>query len=432
MASARPVRPGFFPLDDELALLPGRLTPRLLEELVHLAIWMPFARAAQQLKRSTRVELSEPTVRRQTQAAGAAYVALQTAQAEHILRHGPPEPCAPERLVLSADGAMVPLRRGEWSEVKTLVIGESGAAGEVEHLSYFSRLTDAATFGEAAVVETHSRGVAVAKEVAAVVDGAEWLQGFLDLHCPSAVRILDFPHALEHLNKVGQAVFGAGTAEASTWLAAQRHALRHEGPDEVMRTLTSLLLTAGEAVAGQETSEAAPDPEQKERAPGQEDVEYLSKRVGQMQYPAYEAAGWPLGSGVVESANKVVVEARLKGAGMRWERSNVNPMLALRNIVYSDRWDEAWAQIGSELREQERKRRRERREARRSAAQVPAAACGDRLPTPREAEMLAAPAAPAAHAPFPAIRQEKGRPAADHPWRRPWSKRQQAHQVPAA
>jgi hypothetical protein len=375
---------------------------------------MPFARAAQQLKRSTRVDLSEPTVRRQTQAAGAAYVALQSAQAEHILQHGPPEPCAPERLVLSADGAMVPLRRGEWSEVKTLVIGESTAGGEIEHLSYFSRLTDAATFGEAAVVETHRRGVAAAKEVAAVVDGAEWLQGFLDLHCPEAVRILDFPHALEHLNKVGQAVFGVGSAEASRWLAAQRHALRHEGPGVVMKTLNSLRLSSREA------------------AGGQEHVEYLSKRVGQMQYPEYEAAGWPLGSGVVESANKVVVEARLKGAGMRWERRHVDAMLALRNVVYSDRWDEAWAQIGSELRRQEVKARRERREARRSAAHMPMAECRERAPTLEEVERVVVPAAPTQHDPVPALAREQGRPAATHPWRRPWSNRQRARQVPAA
>lgn len=415
-----------------MALLPGRLTPRLLEDLVHLATWMPFARAAQHLKRSTRVDLSEPTVRRQTQAAGAAYVALQTAHAEQILQQGTPEPCAPERLVLSADGAMVPLRGGEWSEVKTLVIGEARAQGQVEQLSYFSRLTDAASFGEAAVVETHRRGVAVAKEVAAVVDGAEWLQGFLDLHCPDAVRILDFPHALEHLNKVGQAVFGAGSAEASVWLAAQRHALRHEGPGEVMRTLRSLLPSGGEAAVGQEQTEVVAEAEQKEKAAGQEDVEYLSKRVGQMQYPAYEAAGWPLGSGVVESANKVVVEARLKGAGMRWERSHVNPMLALRTIVYSDRWDEAWAQIGRELREQERTGRRELREARRRARQVEVVACEDRRSPLPETEMLAAAAAAVAHEPGPVLAREKGHPAADHPWRRPWSKRQQAHQVPAA
>lgn len=422
-----------------MALLPGRLTPRLLEELVHLATWMPFARAATQLKRSTRVDLSEPTVRRQTQAAGAAYVALQTAQAAHILQQGPPAPAAPPRLVLSADGAMVPLRHGEWSEVKTLVIGASAAGGEVEQLSYFSRLTDAATFGEAAVVETHRRGVVAAQQVAAVVDGAEWLQGFLDLHCPDAVRILDFPHAVEHLNQVGQAVFGAGTAEARAWLVTQRHTLRHEGPGEVMRTLGSLLHSPrevapgqepSESTAGRELSEPTAGQEQHPAAPGQEHVAYLRKRVGQMQYPEYAAAGWPLGSGVVESANKVVVEARLKGAGMRWERRNVDPMLALRNIVYSDRWDEAWAEIGRALRGQASKARRARREARRTAPQVPAVACRARAPAPAAVDVSAAPAAPAPHERVPAMPREVGRPAADHPWRRPWSKRQQAQQVP--
>src|SRR5438067_3362623 len=61
-----------------------------------------------------------------------------------------------------------------------------------------------------------------------------------------------------------------------------------------------------------------------------------------MQYPRYQAAGWPIGSGSVESANKVVVEARLKGAGMRWADHNVNPMLVLRNAMCNRRWQETW------------------------------------------------------------------------------------------
>ena len=65
---------------------------------------------------------------------------------------------------------------------------------------------------------------------------------------------------------------------------------------------------------------------------------YLRKREAMMQYPEYQEQGWPIGSGMVESANKVVVEARLKGAGMHWERSHVNPMLTLRNAVCNERW----------------------------------------------------------------------------------------------
>ena len=75
----------------------------------------------------------------------------------------------------------------------------------------------------------------------------------------------------------------------------------------------------------------------------QEKLTYLQKREAHMQYPSYQQADWPIGSGNVESANKVVVEARLKGAGMRWERQNVNPMLALRNAVCNRRWHETWA-----------------------------------------------------------------------------------------
>src|SRR5256885_15882644 len=75
MRAARPAGPVFFPLDEELQLLPGPLSPRLQEDLVHLSTWMPFERAATELAYFTRVEVSDTTARRHTEAAGAAYVA---------------------------------------------------------------------------------------------------------------------------------------------------------------------------------------------------------------------------------------------------------------------------------------------------------------------------------------------------------------------
>jgi hypothetical protein len=379
---------------------------------------MPFAQAAKHLARSARVAVSEPTVRRHTDAAGAAYVAVQTTEAERVLRDGSESPVAPAAVVVSVDGAMVPLRRGEWAEVKTLVVGEVDRTvqeGELQRLSYFSRLSDADTFGEAAVVETQRRGVTSAAQVAAVVDGAEWIQGFLDLHCPEAVRILDFAHAAEHINALGQAVGGVGVPDLPCWLQKQLHTLKHAGPEEVMPTLRTL-------VAAHPAAEAAG-----------EHLAYLEKRVAQMHYPAYQGAGWPLGSGVVESANKVVVEARLKGAGMRWARPHVNPMVALRTIVYSDRWDEAWAQIGAELRCQAAQERTRQRQQRRERRGPPAFAA----PPPP----LAAPPAPARSLPRPGVPcplpepaapDGSRRPAADHPWRQAWSRRRQAEQVGAA
>lgn len=72
-------------------------------------------------------------------------------------------------------------------------------------------LTDAETFGRLALVETYRRGTETAKTVCAVNDGAEWLQGFVDLHRPDAVRILDFSHAFGDIAQAGQAVYGEGT-----------------------------------------------------------------------------------------------------------------------------------------------------------------------------------------------------------------------------
>jgi hypothetical protein len=55
-----------------------------------------------------------------------------------------------------------------------------------------------------------------------------------------------------------------------------------------------------------------------EREGVREHLGYLRKREPLMQYPQFHQQGWPIGSGMVESANKLVVQARLKGAGMRF------------------------------------------------------------------------------------------------------------------
>lgn len=69
MEPVRPVGSGFSPLDEELALTAGNLVPSLQDHLTHLASWMPFRRAAQMLERLLGVQVSEATIRRQTEAA---------------------------------------------------------------------------------------------------------------------------------------------------------------------------------------------------------------------------------------------------------------------------------------------------------------------------------------------------------------------------
>jgi hypothetical protein len=386
MGSAPPVERGFSPLDEELGLGAGHWTPQVEEWCVRLGTWMPFAQAAALLEDLTRVQISEASVRRKTEAAGAIWVQIQTEQVDQLEATLVEPPPGPAQLVLSGDGAMVPLRGGEWAEVKTVVVGEPKEASperRLHRLSYFSRLTDAATFGRLALVELHGRGVESAGQVAAVTDGAEWLQGFMDLHRADAIRILDWVHAVERVQRIGEAVLGQ---QAQTWVESQKQRLWEVGPGPLLAEVHSWL----------------------EESPAiGEDVAYLEKRVAQMQDPQFRQQGWPVGSGSVESANKLLVQVRLKGAGMHWERSHVNPMLALRTIVCNDRWKANWILLAQRQR-QNRVRRQESR---------PCLARPSHPMTKREEPSPACPlGARNARAPVPTSSER--RPAADHPWRR--------------
>jgi len=143
-------------------------------------------------------------------------------------------------------------------------------------------------------------------------------------------------------------------------------------------------------------------------------LDYLVPRLPHLQYPTFRAAGYPIGSGIVESANKVVVADRLKGSGMHWAPQHVDPLLALRTIVCADRWEEAWPRISARLRAEDHARRQQRRQrcaerrAARTATQIVAA-------TPISDSALP-PAAPLPAS--PPRRFIDGRPTKAHPWNR--------------
>jgi hypothetical protein len=402
------VVPGFFPLDEQLALLPGNLTPRLQEALVRLSTQQPsFAKAASELTFFTGATVHPDTVRRRTEAAGALLVDYETAQAKRILHQHPTPPPGPATLLFSVDGAMVPIVGGQWKEVRTLAVGEvepprqtpDGLLIQTTQLTYFSRLTDSTTFAEQALLELHRRGIESAGRVGAVVDGAEWCQSFIDYHYAEAVRILDHPHAAEYITRFGETSTADGRLLSAAECARLRQELKHKGPEGVLGELRQVLEGREELV---EAAKA---------------LAYLEKREGQMRYDEFRAQGWPLGSGMVESANKLVVEERLKGSGKHWEEQNVNPMLALRNAWCNERWEESWSIIEREMQRKVEVRRQERRAGRQIEAEPQPVAAVE--PEVSSTVVSVAPVCLPAAKPL-------------HPWRRPWSIRRQRELAQAA
>jgi len=405
MAPAPSVGWAFFPLDEQLGLLSSGVTPRAEELLVRLGTWMSFDQPRELLSDLLGVQVSRATARRATLWAGEAALAVCEAQTERLKQEAPPVPLGAHKQAMSADGAFVPLVGGVWAEVKTLVLGEvtRNQQGEIctQHLSAFSRLCDVEHFEQATLLETHRRGREKAAQVCAVQDGAEWLPGLVDHHRADAVRILDFAHAAEHLGEVAQAAREAGSELGDDWLSTQLHELKHQGPSQVLADVRALV---------------ARHPEVKGL---RDQLAYLEKREAQMQYPTFLAAGWPIGSGSVESANKVMVEARLKGAGMHWQRHNVNPMLVLRNAVGNRRWQETWNASWTRRRALGATQQHQRSQQRLMSACWTLAAVTMRL------QRMGCPPAPARATTTASAPGEKAtpRPGSGYSWRKPFLRR---------
>ncbi len=418
------VEPAFFPLDEQLGLQPGSLSPLQLQHLVHFASLHSFGQAAKMLKEHHGVQVSASTARRHTEELGACAEAVQNEQARAILRQkssttkneAQAKPAA--QLVMSSDGCFISLRGKVWAEVKTVLVGqveENVSPGkqrphqEVKtvQLSYFSRMSDVNTFIELATGEMERRSVLQAQQVAAVQDGAEWIQSFIDAHRADAVRILDFYHASEYLSEIATLVRNAGTSLEDSWLTEQLQELKHHGPSKVLEEVRRLL----------------------KKHPEVEDLQtkghYLQKREALMHYPRFEQDGWPLGSGSVESANTCVAQQRLKGPGMHWEGKNVNPMLALRIGLCNDRWQESMQQASRQRLLSRRARRSERQKNKYDELSQKVNRLVLRLfvllapsePKPTLLPVAAAPRELPASGGAPASRPIR-RPAPSHPWRR--------------
>jgi hypothetical protein len=320
-------------------LLAGRYTPRLQETMTRLGSKLPFHEAVKEVASSHHTAVSEPTCRRVTYRSGRAAEALACLAVEQLEKEAPDAEVAPEGIQVSADGSLIHLTTGEWREVKSVAVGEFALDGEqrageqavkTTAISYFTRSYKAREFERYALGELHRRGLENAATVVAVNDGAEWIQSFIDYHCPQAVRIIDFAHALEYIADAGKAIWGEGSDAFKSWFERMAHQLKHEPPQ---RTVADLRLLQPKAKTDEQV--AALD-----RA-----IHYLQRRLEMIDYPYFQTRGYPIGSGSVESGHKVVVQRRLKGPGMRWAEHHVDPLLALRDLVCNDRWQEGWSQI---------------------------------------------------------------------------------------
>jgi hypothetical protein len=140
--------------------------------------------------------------------------------------------------------------------------------------------------------------------------------------------ILDFYHAAEHLGDLGRALYPGEEATRQEWIERWCHRLKHEGGAVVLEALRT------PPAEGRETV----------RKVHAEVLGYFENQVHRMDDPTYQAKGWAIGSGPIESACKTVLGKRMKNGGMRWGADGADEMCHLRALFASgeEQWDAYW------------------------------------------------------------------------------------------
>ncbi len=335
----------FFPLDRALGLLGGAYTPQVQQAITRLSSRLSYGEAHEELGLLWKVQISRSSLRQVTMRHGRVADGLIAEKVAELEAEAPPAIAQPEQLVMGTDGAMVQLTTGEWREVKTVSLGEFRPVWDpkqrkvvtrTENISYFSRVETADAFSRSALVEWHRRGGENAQRVVAVQDGALWIQSFIDYHCPHAVRVIDFAHAQAYVASVGRAIHGAETDAFRQWYARMSKQLGHQPPQ---RTVNELQLLQRQ------------HPDHPEAAAMELAIRYLERRLPMIDYPHFRQQQIPIGSGNVESGHKVVMQRRMKQAGMRWAEASLNPMLALRMALCNGTWQTSWQAIAARVRQ---------------------------------------------------------------------------------
>ncbi len=307
----------FFPLDRSLRLRVDQWSEGAAQVATLQGLQAPsFALAAKAYHQAIGEEMSADSLRRVSEGFGAELAAVRADEVEQAHAVGavgerpdtqrvtPIDPIV-DRASVSSDGLMLLLRGEGWKEVKVTAISQVAVrdasqrpAGEsrrgtdswvhLQHTSYQAGVWDADTLQRYQYAEGLRRGLLQCPILSSPNDAAGWIGRTTVANFPRAILIVDWIHADQRVWAVGNDVFGEGSASARQWVVPQLDALWDGKALEVVATITAL----------QSSSDLV-----------RQAKSYFKNNHERMDYPTYRAAGYPIGSGAVEGANRYAQRA---------------------------------------------------------------------------------------------------------------------------
>jgi hypothetical protein len=337
------------PLDEALGLSAYQATDEGLLRLgCLLSVVMPYGLASWLLGQWSGVRLSASSLWNAVQYYGAHALSNLELELAAFEQGKLPEPEALcdelQRLTLAicADGVMVPFRphnktpKGttQYREVKVGLLARfkqrltktNQQVTQLCHKRVVAVLGDLDAFMPRITWEAHRQSMTTAVQVLWLSDGAKgFWRVYRECFATFAIGILDFYHATGHLWRATVAIFDGRTTEAHNWFVHWRHLLRHGQHRQVLTDLTRLVNI--DVFEEQELDILT-------QVHG-----YFHRHHEHIRYAHFKDRGYPLGSGMIESTCKWLIQQRFKGVGMRWSEDGFNHLLHLRMAWVNQRFD---------------------------------------------------------------------------------------------
>ncbi|HSW49910.1 MAG TPA: hypothetical protein VLH09_07020 [Bryobacteraceae bacterium] len=310
-----------------------------------------FERARRTLARH-RIRISDEAIRQLAEGEGRHLNQLRDQNVEDCFRQTARarSGATPELLVITCDGGMIQTCDGEppWKSDKIGCVYDALPRPDIHAVSatryrgatartktYVGTMRPWADLGRMLYAEAVCRGSLQARQFLFLSDGAEAIKELRSEHFPNAFALIDWFHAGQHLHDCAKAAFPENPAQAGAWAEATTGLLWNGQLDRVIDAIRQESLRMGSPPA----LASAADP----RLVLQRNVGYFTANQREMDYPTCRAHGWPIGSGVAESAVKLF-GLRLKGSEKFWCVRGAEEMLGLCALYYSEdgRWDRHW------------------------------------------------------------------------------------------
>ena len=335
------------PLDSYLGIagLPFKITPNCM---LRIAYWaqnqLSYQRAEEAINEIMSLDVDRVTIRNVTNYVGGFVFKNDRMNAQKAMAHldsGRMEHPHDKKgtLYIETDGAAVNTRVKEadstWRENKLAVAFTSDSIrwwtandGERRH-AFTQKPTYCSLIGSVSDFKSHVLALAVQvgygryTDTVFISDGATWIRNMIQEIFPDAQQILDFYHLCENVNKYARGLFGVSESQEAArkkWVNDVCVSLKKSQYQQVLSELGEDRVVNVDGVTFNLHG-------------------YITNNINNIDYLEYQHRGWFIGSGIIESANKTILQDRLKRAGMRWNVQHAQAMLSLRAKQDSGLWD---------------------------------------------------------------------------------------------